>query len=435
MGSHTHKGTNCEGDLSEERWCGKCFLAFPTVDDRIEHVRKSILHHASQHCNYFVDFDNQSELSAHQRVAHFTSQETPRNNQNDSQVACIYCPDVPIFNDLADLKSHYLQVHATCRMCGEVNVFQDQGWMDLHYQIQHPKCKECAHSQPFEDWDQLHAHERREHGFLGCPICLIKPRIPWSMSERFHMDHCHFPNPCNDFCRANDINAQYCYLCREAFETPRLQKKHCEEKHYCTMCADYASEYHDRIDAHIKYCRGETPHEYDPFQRARGGYKPRREEGIWAWPRDSDEQPFSRERAQQKAEDDTRGHSTSHGDSGCEEDPFREQQERQRTKNERGGGSRRQHKAASPQTETPADIYEILGVTRQSSLDEIKRITREKRIATHPDKLKREGLSKVENDMIDEVAKMVGWAADIMLDPDKRRQYDMEVDAWRMQHG
>ena len=45
-------------------------------------------------------------------------------------------------------------------------------------------------------------------------------------------------------------------------------------------------------------------------------------------------------------------------------------------------------------------------------------------IATHPDKLKRESLSKSEEVRIDEVAKMVGWAVDIVLDPEKRRQYD-----------
>ena len=76
-------------------------------------------------------------------------------------------------------------------------------------------------------------------------------------------------------------------------------------------------------------------------------------------------------------------------------------------------------------------MYAIIDISRQSSHDEIKRATREKRIATHPDKLKRESLSKSEEDRIE---KMVGWAADIVLDPEKRRQHDTEVDSWRMQH-
>ena len=43
-----------------------------------------------------------------------------------------------------------------------------------------------------------------------------------------------------------------------------------------------------------------------------------------------------------------------------------------------------------------------------------------------PDKLKRDDMSSSEKEAIDEQAKMVGHAADIILDPAKRREYDLE---------
>lgn len=82
----------------------------------------------------------------------------------------------------------------------------------------------------------------------------------------------------------------------------------------------------------------------------------------------------------------------------------------------------------------PLDIYAILKISPQSSSDDIKRVVKKRRIETHPDKRKRQVLSQEEEDKIDEESKLVGWAADIMLDPEKRQKYDEEREAWKMRY-
>ena len=48
---------------------------------------------------------------------------------------------------------------------------------------------------------------------------------------------------------------------------------------------------------------------------------------------------------------------------------------------------------------------------------------RVRRIETHLDKRKRQGLSKDEKDFTDKEANLVGWATDILLDPEKIQKH------------
>jgi hypothetical protein len=63
------------------------------------------------------------------------------------------------------------------------------------------------------------------------------------------------------------------------------------------------------------------------------------------------------------------------------------------------------------------DAYEILGVSRTASKQEISRARRERQRDAHPDR----GLSS------DDVSKLINRAADILLDDQRRRDYDQ----WR----
>ncbi|KAK3177175.1 hypothetical protein OEA41_008504 [Lepraria neglecta] len=150
-------------------------------------------------------------------------------------------------------------------------------------------------------------------------------------------------------------------------------------RHFCKECEDYNFEYRDRVKAHFKNYRVETDHEYDPFHLERERQKVGRE---WAWLRSSDDQPFSREKAEKKAQQGKDEHSSRYGHSDSY-DPFGEEWERIKAESQRGKNFRQQYKAASHQAEAPADMYAIIDISRQSSHDEIKRATREKRIATH----------------------------------------------------
>jgi len=74
-------------------------------------------------------------------------------------------------------------------------------------------------------------------------------------------------------------------------------------------------------------------------------------------------------------------------------------------------------------------LYETLGIDILSPQDVVERAAKQKRIECHPDKLKRkEGLSREESDKIDVTAVEVGYAADVLTDPESRRKYDFQVE-------
>ena len=79
---------------------------------------------------------------------------------------------------------------------------------------------------------------------------------------------------------------------------------------------------------------------------------------------------------------------------------------------------------AKAQEDLP-DYYAILGISSRASTDEIKKAAKKKRIEVHPDKTKKPGMSKQEQDRIDEIAAQVGLAADILMDPVQKEEYDI----------
>lgn len=75
----------------------------------------------------------------------------------------------------------------------------------------------------------------------------------------------------------------------------------------------------------------------------------------------------------------------------------------------------------------PPDHYATLGVEYGASQEEIVIAARAMRIKVHPDRLKRaEGLTQADLDAIDERAKRVGWAADVLCSVVSRTKYDRE---------
>lgn len=72
-------------------------------------------------------------------------------------------------------------------------------------------------------------------------------------------------------------------------------------------------------------------------------------------------------------------------------------------------------------------LYEYLKAHPLSSHEKIAEAARKRRIEVHPDRLKRPGMTAAELKKIDERAKDVGYAADVLLDPVKRSKYDREM--------
>lgn len=73
------------------------------------------------------------------------------------------------------------------------------------------------------------------------------------------------------------------------------------------------------------------------------------------------------------------------------------------------------------------DFYEYLKVDPSSTQADIVQAARKRRVEVHPDKLKKPGMSDEELERIDQVAMQVGWAADVLLDLEKRAKYDRKL--------
>ena len=103
---------------------------------------------------------------------------------------------------------------------------------------------------------------------------------------------------------------------------------------------------------------------------------------------------------------------------------FPRQEQKPKPETPRSDRSERSKPAAVNIPPAP-DHYATLGVDRWASQEEIVKAAKSMRIEVHPDRLRRkEGLTSTDFDAIDEQAKKVGWAADILCDPVAKARYD-----------
>ena len=76
-------------------------------------------------------------------------------------------------------------------------------------------------------------------------------------------------------------------------------------------------------------------------------------------------------------------------------------------------------------TEGPLDdYYSVLGISPRASSDEIRKAARTMRVESHPDKLKKSGMSRSQKEEVDNWAAKIGQAADVLTDPHQKVKYD-----------
>ncbi|KAG8531304.1 uncharacterized protein KY384_002932 [Bacidia gigantensis] len=74
-------------------------------------------------------------------------------------------------------------------------------------------------------------------------------------------------------------------------------------------------------------------------------------------------------------------------------------------------------------------LYSILKLDPSTPASKIKKAAREARIKMHPDRLdRRQSLTPAAKDLMKEEAKRVGWAADILTDPEEKERYLKECE-------
>ena len=133
----------------------------------------------------------------------------------------------------------------------------------------------------------------------------------------------------------------------------------------------------------------------------------------------------------------SRDHAQDHSSSSSHHhhnDYERFQRQRDRARS-RARSQARNHKhehhprAPSPVKEDASsthDYYATLGITPTATLDEVRAAAKKRRIATHPDKCKKPGMTEAQIMEIDEEAKRVGEAAVTLSDKNARARYDYE---------
>ena len=281
------------------------------------------------------------------------------------------------------------------------------------------------------------AHRRTAHGFFDCLFCKPQqPQIIWPASCREHMQQCYYPNPCTEDFHQDAVHMiDYCDLCKKPCE-PQNRKIHLLFHHFCQECARYGNMFKMHKEEHFRECSrigafagrqwrengaSAGPQWWHPWQkeyeeahsaRADGPFQLR---NVWheKW------QEHQQGKAQQNE---------------LARESFQRLHEYFKI---RANEQRAPPPTQKPQEPAPAplDIYTILRISPQSSGDDMKRAVRDRRVETHPDKRKRQGLSEEDEEKIEEEARLIGWAADIMLDPEKRRKHDEQVQAWNMMYG
>ena len=437
-------------DVKDYR-CLQCSISFRTAETLLEHRRTSALHITCKSCEIAEDFADLAELrqhccdhhfgcpycegatvcktavalDRHYRIDHFScrfciflhlfaTKDDLQAHYRASHLACPRCPKPVVFLYKEELREHCLDQHFGCPCCNAVPWSENEEQLNTHFRQEHFPCCSCNDQTVFTLQEDLLAHQRTAHGVFDCHFCYPQqPRIIWPAPWRKHMEQCYYPNPCtDDFHSATAHTIDYCDLCEETF-LPQNREFHLLWWHFCQDCARYGTIFKMHHDGHASECSRHGPRwskkEYDESRSTRAN-------GRDQWQR----------RTQQ---DDLPG------------DYFWRGFENFKTSKTRAN----EHKAPPPppssppppptrrpQEPAPLDIYTILNISPRSSPYEMKRAVRDRRIETHPDKRKRQGLAKEEGDELEEEAKLVGWAADILLDSEKRQEHDEQMHAWKV---
>ncbi|KAI4203832.1 MAG: hypothetical protein LQ346_001709 [Caloplaca aetnensis] len=256
-----------------------------------------------------------------------------------------------------------------------------------------------------------------------CPAC--DKQFTFAEARRLHYQY-------------SDCKSLYCPLCRISFRTPASVNDHRWSVHgppslFCSGCATWYADVDEERWKHMGRCFGGAGFGFGGAQ-AGGGAK----EGKGF--KEEAEEEKEKERSKDEKKEQKRSESGKKGDQWSQarsssEGPRKQKQSsnshyhnhtRKQEEKEQQGSEDRSDSAGNQSLEPPSDLYERLRVHPLSSNTQIAHAAKKKRIEVHPDRLRKPGMTERELQEIDEIAKDVGYAADVLQDADKRRKYDKE---------
>ena len=276
------------------------------------------------------------------------------------------------------------------------------------------KCAQCPHDNTKYPTDRaLHRHWGFYHKLPGCSFCQLKP---FSQDREEHERECH-PKEywTREYRQRHRRGLKKCLFCtvlllpqeRERHELDKhpaeFEARHRQQElqkcHFCKLrLFPEDREDHERESHPTEFHDRQRQRQQKNFQRCsfcEGRFSPnaRWEHERERHPKQFKAREYKRQRRWEEEEDSS--------------EPETDQED------------------MSLPPSVP-DHYKTLGVARDASAEEIERVAKIVRIRCHPDRLKRNGPTPEEVIQIDETAKNVGWAADVLCDRKSRERYDRE---------
>lgn len=278
------------------------------------------------------------------------------------------------------------------------------------------KCNQCPNNTKYATDRALHRHWNFHHNCQGCSFCLAEP---YSQDSEEHEREKHPGEFRAHEYKQNRHKLVKCIFCKVKL-LPRDKEEHERGTHPTEFQArEYRREYGYELQE-CSFCRARLfpedieyherkshpgEFEYRQWEQRQNKFKQCSFCGLKFPPQDREDHERkdhprefeARENHQQRPRD---------GDTSSSEE---------RTSQE-----------SKSLSEVPSH-YKTLGVANNASAAEILQAAKKMRILCHPDRLKRNGSTPEEIVKIDEQAKNVGWAADVLCNEESRRKYDRKV--------
>ncbi|KAL8762261.1 MAG: hypothetical protein Q9184_001709 [Pyrenodesmia sp. 2 TL-2023] len=243
------------------------------------------------------------------------------------------------------------------------------------------------------------ANETQPH----CPIC--HKQFTFAGSQRIHYTY-------------SDCKHLYCKPCQAVFPTPAALDRHLRSVHgppltFCSGCATWYADVDEERWKHRGRCFGRAGFERTGFgfggaqTGGRGAKEGKKEGDQWSEARSSSK--GQQQKREQSSKSDNHHNTTNNN---------KEDQSRSEDRSNTAGNDK--------PVERSSDLYERLRVHPLSTDAEIAQAAKKRRIEVHPDRERKPGMTERELNEIDEIAKEVGYAADVLQDAEKKRRYDRE---------
>lgn len=383
-------------DPEPTRWCQKCDRAFETIEAYEMHLKASNRHHLCRYCDSLADHHTFARLQSHWQVNH-------------SSVFCKLC--YQNFKSPAEKQKHLLSHHSICEPCGI-------WFLSPRYRRYH--------------WTYSTAHRD-----TYCRFCNLD--FPNHLVLDDHMVSVHRSERQEGMGTHNDTAEDH-YLCRDCmiwFKSQPSRRYHwafsgAHLHTYCISCNLYFPN-PVAFEAHIINVHRPEPREHLPAgNRDSNGNAGPRNSGKYNQEHDLSEEPGKGK--SRHPNDPGTGNSRSipkaSRPQANKKNP-RNSKSRARDTHTADRGRSNSHRGTTPEDTLPPNHYATLDILSTSSPSSVEKAARLKRIATHPDRLKRQpGLSAHDLDAIDIRAKNVGFAAEVLKDAGLRQKYDLVYRQW-----